>query len=175
MVNKLFLLVLLVVLSCKSSNDNKVSSNEDTEISSQVLKDTLAHYQTTNDTASISLNLYESPKKILHYEIVSNSEDDQCVSWDGINSMKFFNVLEMLEPISDMTWNECFGEWGCGSQGRISVDSDEYNFWLDAAGWVMVQDASRSQYFGCPLGSECWSYFPEGSESFCDDRWTISE
>lgn len=110
--------------------------------------------------------------KVLSYT-VSKENDPQCSKWQVPKKSEIIPILSQLEKITAQEWNQCYGDWSCGVEGKLIFRNTEYNYRLDAGGWIILNSKDNQEYYACKEGQSCWESFP--SESFCDNEGIIKE
>lgn len=105
--------------------------------------------------------------------VISKEDDPQCSKWDVPKKSEIIPILNQLKKITAQEWNECYGDWSCGVEGKLIFKNIEYHYRIDAGGWIILNSKESQEYYACKEGQTCWKSFP--SECFCDKNGVIKE
>jgi len=123
-----------------------------------------------NNTANENANKKrEQGDTVLTMRIVK-SKELQCTEWKEPSKADILQLLYALQEVTGREWNDCYGDWTCGIEGKLMYKGKKCYYRLDAGGWIILNDGDNQQYFVCKDDS-CWKFFP--SESFCDKEGNI--
>jgi hypothetical protein len=92
-------------------------------------------------------------------------ENPYCDDWTKPSTDQVDYLVTILDTISSIEWNSCYGDWDCGFEGVLVMEGDSVKYRLDAGGWIILMKDGNQIFLGC-RSIECWEYFP--SEPFCD-------
>lgn len=129
------------------------------------------------DTIMVAEKLYQTKivtalnDSIISYKLVK-TKDINCINWIVPSETELMTIIKSFYEIPGEAWHDCYGDWSCGIEGQIFFQSKEYNYRLDAGGWIIIFNKSEQKFFGCK-NPDCRKYFT--TDCFCDENGIIDE
>ena len=156
------ILGFLIVSSCSNS------SNQEYKVQNLDTLDTIKKPSVKLVQKKMLLSVRDS---ILSYNIV-RSKDKGCKDWQIPSKTDLPRIFESFYEITGNEWHNCYGDRSCYVEGKIFYNNKEYNYYLDAGGWMILSNKKEQLYFGCK-SPDCKKHFP--NDCFCNEKGLIDE
>jgi len=177
-----FVVSSFLLSNCTDNSDNRENKGElGYENSDSLLKspETIVQEEinTRIDTNAVAKKLFQTKivttpnDSIISYKLVK-TKDKNCTNWIVPSKTELMTIIKSFYELSGDEWHDCYGDWSCGIEGKIFFQSKEYNYRLDAGGWIILFNKNEQIYFGCK-NPDCKKYFP--SDCFCNEIGIIDE
>ncbi len=117
------------------------------------------------DTDQKNVNIENvSPKLKVAKETAFN---DYCHDWILFehNVAKYLRDFVLL---SGYDWHQCYGHLECEKNGSSFYDGKEFNYTLNAGGWIKLYNEDIELYLGARLDYDSLEFY---SMYLCEDDW----
>ncbi len=104
---------------------------------------------------------------VLSYITYNRRTDKECENWknEKLDVLKF---IREFKEVSVNEWHQCFGNFPCGIKGKLIVNKKEFEYNLNAGGWIQLKHKDSIKYFGS-MNKKDTIFFR--SIYYCNEEW----